>query len=389
MCLDPSAPRVLVNPRWTLHGDRASPETLRGAPRHFHRSIPGYRETPTRSLPPAIVDHRAARTFVKHEARRFDLPAYKVLGASWALHEAIRRASGVPDGATLTMQAIADAAALVGPRRLCTATDGNHGRGVAWLAAQWGWPCHVFVPHDMVDARRLAIASHGAHVTRVEGGYDAACDAAEAAQRADPSAWLCADTARDDEAAFVQRFAADVQRGYHTLFEEATEQVPAAAIDCVLVPTGVGALAASAVTFFREYAPHVRVITVEPEGSACVQAALERGRPMPVSDSPSIMAGLRAGVVSSVAWPTLRSGVAAAVSITDDEARDAMVRLGGEQLEAGESGAASLAGARRLLADATACAALGVTPDCTVLLINTEGATDPAAWARVLASARP
>ena len=130
-----------------------------GAAFAFHRSLPGYQPTPLVESPRAARELGVARVLVKDESSRFGLPSFKVLGASWATHRA------------------------VGDRRdvaLVCATDGNHGRAVAWMARRLGLPATVFVPADMVAARREAIAGEGARVEVVDGTYDEAVERAAA-----------------------------------------------------------------------------------------------------------------------------------------------------------------------------------------------------------------
>jgi diaminopropionate ammonia-lyase len=377
-----SPPDVLLNPRWRAANSQKQSSPPSDRSRAFHRQLDGYAPTPLLPLARAAIDLPVRQVAVKHEHSRLGLPAYKVLGGSWAVHEAIRTAAGLPDDVVLTLPELRAAAATAGAPTLCTATDGNHGRGIAVMAEQLRLACDVFVPHDMVAERADAIASHGATVHRVSGGYDDAVAAAASFVRAEPNRWLCADTAGPSDDDATVRFAREVQRGYYTMFAEVLDAafVP----DLVIVPCGVGALAASAVDYFAMHAPAARIVTAEPIGSACVLAALHHDAPTLVGDPPSIMAGLRAAMISSVAWPTLRTGLAGAVAVTDDEAMEAMRMYAGQGIEAGESGAASLAGLLRFYGKPAVPLALGLTAESRVLLLNTEGPTDRGAWSRIV-----
>lgn len=363
---------LILNPAWRPSGTTSAPSRSLA----FHRSMPGYAPTPLVTLGTPAP---AARLVVKNEQSRFGLPAYKVLGGSWALHEAIRRRLGLADDVVLPLPTLREHARSLGSVTLTTATDGNHGRGIAFMASQLGVACVVFIPRDMVAEREAAIAGHGARVVRVDGGYDVAVEAAGALAR-ETGAWLCADTAGDDPDAPDHRFARDVQDGYHTLFAELLDTLGDPP-GLLVVPAGVGALTASAIAYFRARGTAVPVVTAEPSGSACVQASIAAGTPTPVPDTFSIMAGLRSAHISMAAWPLMRDGVRGAVDVSDDEAIAAIRELAAAGVEAGESGAASLAAWRQLAGTPQGCDALGATGK-VVAVINTEGATDRQAWAR-------
>jgi diaminopropionate ammonia-lyase len=178
-------------------------------------------------------------------------------------------------------------------------------------------------------------------------------------------------------------FAADVQRGYHTLFAESVEQL-AGAPDLLFIQAGVGALAASAAAFADAHGLATQIVTVEPVGSACVQASIQHGEPTAVLDTFTTMAGLRAQHVSALAWPVLRDRITAAVSVSDTQAEAAMRILATQHVVAGESGAAGLAGLVRVGHAPWARRALGVRHSTTIAVVNTEGATDAERYARVV-----
>jgi diaminopropionate ammonia-lyase len=158
-----------------------------------------------------------------------------------------------------------------------------------------------------------------------------------------------------------------------------------------MVPVGVGALAAAAVRHYRRegLARRPRLIGVEPLAAACVLASLRAGRMVTVpGPHHSIMAGLNCGTPSLVAWPSLLRGLDAVVAVDDVRARQAMRDLAAAGIVAGETGAASLAGLTELAAGPGAeevRRAFGVGPDAKVLLLCTEGATDPDAYRRIVA----
>jgi diaminopropionate ammonia-lyase len=316
----------------------------------FHESLPGYRPSPLRDLPALACELGLGAVALKDESDRLGLPAFKVLGASWAVERALRER---PDTDTLV-----------------AASAGNHGRAVAHVAAQRGLRCRVFLPARSVAARREAIRGEGAEVVVVEGSYeDAVAQAARAG--AEPGVLEIADVGDSGPA----RWVID---GYATLFSEAARQ---GRIDLVLVPVGVGSLAAAAARFGARAG--VPVVGVEPATAACLTASLAAGRPTPVTTPGTTMAGLDCAEVSPGAWPSLRDGIAGTITVGDDEAAEAVRKLANQGLAIGESGAATLAGLRALVGDPR-CAALreavALGSDSSVLLIATEGPTDPATY---------
>jgi diaminopropionate ammonia-lyase len=325
----------------------------------FHRGLPGYAPTPLRPLPREAAALGLGELWLKDENGRFGLPAFKIAGASWALARLIAERPGL--------------------QSVWAASEGNHGRAVARAAAQRGLAARIFLPVATAEARALAIASEGAEVVRVDGVYE---DAVAAAARAGevPGAAVLADVAYDD-ADPVPHWVAD---GYSTIFAEAAEQADVP-FDVVLCQIGVGSFASAAVRFACHQSPPAVAIGVEPANAACVTASLAAGRPVVVATPGTSMAGLNCATPSHAAWPVLRDGLAGSVVISDAEAHEAMRDLAAARIVAGDCGAASLAGLRALLSD-PACAELrqcaGLGPASCVLLVSTEGATDPESYAR-------
>lgn len=324
-----------------------APDVGEGA-RDFHRSLPGYAVTPLVELPPLATELGVGRVLVKDESSRLGLPAFKVLGASWASHHVLLRQPGA---------------------ELVTATDGNHGRAVARMAGHFGVAATVFVPDVMLPATAAAIAAEGAEVIRLGVGYDDAVRTAAAYAEESPGRALVQDTAWEG----CTEVPAWIVEGYRTLLEEVDEQLGGAP-DLVAVPTGVGSLAEAVVRHHRRPdAPHPSVLSVEPDTAACVLASLTATEPVTVPTGSTVMAGLNCGTVSSAAWPVLRDGCDAAVAVSDEEARRAVADLGELDLSSGPSGAATLAGVRAALTDPARRAAFDLRGDAVVVLLSTEG----------------
>lgn len=362
---------MLVNPG--ARPDRVPPPADPAATR-FHRRLPGYTPTPVRSLPDAAAALGLGAVLVKDESDRLGLPAFKILGAGWAVEQTLRRNPSV--------------------RTLLAASAGNHGRAVARCAAQRGLACRIFLPDGASPARVSAIAAEGAEVVPVEGGYDGAVVAAARAA-GEPGAALVADVAHRpdgsdaDSAGVATDSAGWVVDGYGTLFRELTGQL-SAPVDLLLVPVGVGALAAAAVRWAAHEESHPVVVGVEATAAACVTASLRAGQPVTVPTPGTVLAGLDCATPSVVAWPAVRDGLAGTVTVDDPEVPAAIRELAGYGLAIGECGAAPLAALHRLAADPDGQPlrdAVGLGPGSRVLFVATEGPTDPASYRAAVASA--
>lgn len=321
------------------------------SPVAFHRGLPGYRPSALVGAPELAAELGVGRLLVKDESNRFSLPAFKILGASWAVERALAGSA---------------APALV------AATDGNHGRAVARLAAQRGLPARIFVPPGVHPVAVEAIESEGASVTTVPAGYDAAVAAAVAdAERT--GALLVQDTAWPG----YEQIPAWIVEGYTTLFAELDEQLGDTALDLLVVPVGVGSLAQAAIGHYRR--PGIEdppaLLSVEPDRAACALASLHSDELTSVATSPTVMAGLCCETPSAAAWPYLRHGLDAAVAVTDAEALDAAGGLAAAGVPSGPCGAATLAAARLALGNPELREHLRIGRDATVVLLSTESST--------------
>ena len=381
--------RLHLNPAVPASVDLAGFGPPDRAPLDFHRRLPGYAPTPLVELPRIADRLGVGRVLVKDEAERLGLPSYKILGASWATYREVLAVLEPALQPWSTVQELADQLQASGPVRLVAATDGNHGRAVARMARLLGWSATIFVPEGTVEARTSAIEGEGAEVVVVDGTYDEAVEVA--AREADPRTLVISDTAWPG----YERVPRWVVEGYSTLFNEADDQVAeqdVAPFTHAVVQVGVGALAAAAVRRYRagdasgDGASGVTMLGVEPADAACVLASLEAGGLVEVpGPHRSIMAGLNCGRPSPLAWPLVRDGLHAAIAVEDGRAREAMRLLAAGGVVAGESGAAGLAGLLALVDEHPEQARrLGLDGEAVVLLVNTEGATDPEAYATIV-----
>jgi diaminopropionate ammonia-lyase len=344
----------------------------------FHRRITGYVPSPLRLSHSAADRLGVERVFVKDESNRFGLPSFKILGASYAVYRELQARAGFGDREWDTLEDLVQLSRDVLPRGFVTATDGNHGRGVARTAAWFGVEADIFVPEGTAAARIEGIESEGAAVSVVRGDYDAAV--AEAASLAGEELWLIQDTAWPGYEAVPRAIVA----GYSTIMSELEEQLAAAGArmpGAAAVQIGVGSLASAVTAYLRGRHGEERVLIagVEPAGAACAFESARSGEPVCVpGPHRSVMAGLNCGTVSSVAWPVLMSGIDIFVTVTDEDAFEAMKILASDGIVSGESGSAGLAGMMALRRDGR----VELPPD--VLLISTEGVTDPVLYGKAV-----
>jgi diaminopropionate ammonia-lyase len=328
--------------------------------------------TPLRHLRALASELKIGDILVKDESERLGLTSFKILGVSYAIIRLLN------DGH------IANGAVLV------CATEGNHGRAVARAAREHGLEARIYVAADVASTRIQAIEEEGAEVVMVAGSYDDAvrCAALEARNKG----WtLISDTSWPgyDE---IPRL---IMLGYTRLLEEAGHQwFPEPPPDVVIVQAGVGGLACAVASWFCQRSSKQRpfIIVCEPSTAACLLESARAGKPISIPGPfHTIMAGLRCGEVSSLAWPAIAEAVDAFVAIDDEQCISAMRVLahpvnGDPVIIAGASGACGLGALLAILQNERfrpVREASRVNDKSRVLVINTEGATDPELYARV------
>lgn len=362
--------------------NRGRPAAVVRAPQprvaRFHRSMPGYAPSALAEAPGAAAQLGLARLHVKLETERFGLPAFKILGASWAVCRALSRQAGLDEPASSFAELRELASALDG-LTLVAATDGNHGRAVAHMARLLGLEARILVPAHTAAARIDAIAGEGATVDVVEGTYDDAV--AASAALANDRRLVISDHSWPgyDE---VPGWVAD---GYRTIFDELGEQL-ATIPPLVAIQIGVGALASAAVRALA--APGRVIVGVEPTDAACALEAVRAGGPVALpGPQHSIMAGLNCGTASPIALADMVSGIAAFCAVDDRAAERAVRLLHGDGLDCGETGAAGVAGLlalrERWPQDTWAHVGLAADRAPAALVLCTEAPTDPVSFARI------
>jgi diaminopropionate ammonia-lyase len=352
---------------------------------------PGYHPTPLHALPGLARRFGVAALFYKDEAGRFGLGSFKALGGAYAVANVLRQrllAAGL-SGPVGSAELLSGAhAALVRTSTVCCATDGNHGRSVAWGAQLFGCRCVIFVHEHVSQGRRDAIARYGAEVREVAGNYDNAVR--QAAATAAAEGWT---VVSDTSYPGYREIPLDVMHGYGVMADEVVQQLAGQPPPThVLVQAGVGALAAAVCALFwiRWGVERPRFIVVEPTQADCVLRSLRAGQPVVVEGSPdTVMAGLACGEVSELAWEVLHDGADAAVALDDAWALQAMRVLadptdGDPAIVAGETGGVGLAALLAAEADPGLRSALGLDAASRVLLLGSEGDTDPVIYRDVV-----
>jgi diaminopropionate ammonia-lyase len=320
-------------------------------------------------VPELAASLSVGAVFVKDESRRLGLPAFKILGASYAISRALSARLGA-EGVALTLDELRDRLGAASPLSLAAATDGNHGRAVAHVAKLLGLPATIYVPAGVSQAAKDAIVAEGARLVDLSVPYDDVVEHAKKASGGDvvqiqDTAW----SGYED----IPQWIVD---GYDTMFAEIDEQLREAGtdrIDLVVAPSGVGSFAQAVVAHYRSTEHTPAVLSVEPDTASSVTTSLCAGRLTSVTTADTVMTGLNCGTVSELAWPILQFGLDTSVTVTDTEAVTAVHELARLGVDSGPCGASTLAGARAVLADPDRRTALGIADDAVVVLLSTEG----------------
>ena len=337
----------------------------------FHQSI-GNKVTPLIALSGLAKNLGIQSLFVKDESHRLGLNAFKGLGASYAMSKQLGKNSKI--------------------EVFCTATDGNHGKAVAWMANKLGKKAVIYMPKGTVSDRVKSIEKEGAEVHVISGGYDAAVKKAhnKAQSYQDSNSWcLIQDTAWEG----YEEIPTDITRGYLTQTHEITQQIKDQKIDIIFLQSGVGSWAASILMYILSFWKKPPLfISVEPYSANCLFQSIKSAKRVSVdSKETTAMAGLDCGTVSTEAWKILKHGISGSLSISDNLMEEA-VRMLANPLEndlyikSGESGASPLAALIGLIRSSemgTFKRKIRLNNNSNILLINTEGDTDRENYKRI------
>ena len=349
---------------------------------------PGYAVTPLHELKALARQMNVASVHYKDEGSRFGLGSFKALGGAYAVARLLCQLVGEQ-----LSRRVSRAELLAAPCRELTkaitvtcATDGNHGRSVAWGAQLLGCQCVIYIHANVSEGRRQAIEHYGAKVIRTSGNYD---DAVRQADRDAKSIgrYVISDTSYEG----YMEVPRDVMQGYQLMVEEAAQQMDEMPTH-VFIQGGVGGLAAAVCGYFWERfgKARPRVIVVEPERADCLMQSARNGKITAVlGDLDTLMAGLACGEVSLLAWKILETGADAFVVVSDQAAIDTMRLLaspsrGDIPIVAGESAVAGLAAAIGVAKNASQRTALKLDDRSRLLFFGTERDTDPVLYAQLV-----
>ena len=353
------------------------PESCRHQARETISGWPGYAPTPLRSLQALASELGVSALQYKDESGRFDLASFKALGGAYAVQSEICKVIREASGLDIEIDQVHRHHEYAESVMVVTATDGNHGRSVAWGADRCGCQCVVYMHEHVSMGRQEAVEALGARVQRVKGNYDDSVHRAE--EDAKANGWLMVSDTSWPGYLDVPR---TVMAGYTVMSGEALDQWPLTGPPThVFIQGGCGGLAgAVCLDMWSRLGPSKpRFIVVEPDPAACLHDSACAGRIRRVDiQVESLMAGLSCGEVSLIAWPILEEAVADFITITDDPVGPLMRRLAREEsIVAGESAVAGLAGLTESIRDQDLADRLGLSEHSRILVFGTEGATDP------------
>jgi len=365
--------------------------------RKFHSGIPGYSRTPLVSLNRLADRFGLAGIYIKDESYRFGLNAFKALGGTYAVARSLasKLQIDLEDTDFIRLKEQAGSKGL-DSTVFATATDGNHGRGVAWAANCLGCRSKVYLPKGSSPARVQNIRNAGGEAYLTEFNFDNTVKMV--AELAAQNGW---EMVQDTVCKGCEETPVYVMQGYLTMADEAAEQLAsfsAGKPTHIVLQAGIGSMAAAVAGYMSsvyKYKEKPVIIVLEPDKADCFYKSAEAGEESPKSvagEMNTIMAGLACGVPDPIAWKLLRSCCEAFVSITDDIAARGMRILGNplkgdERIISGESGASALGFLSVLMEDSryeTYRKDLKLDADSRVLLFSTEGDTDPGHYRKIV-----
>lgn len=372
--------QVLLNRHYHAAGERL-PAVAQADAKAFHQSLPGYAATPLRDLPALAAHVRVGSVRVKDESARFGLNAFKGLGASYAIARHLAQQFDLPVDFNVLAQNRERFAGVT----VVTATDGNHGRSVAWTAQLLGLPAVVLMPKGSDEARANHIRSHGAQCLITDVNYDNTVR--RAAQMAQENGWLLV---QDTAWPGYEEVPLAIMQGYTTLADEIRAQCGDRLPTHLILQAGVGSFAAALAARVLTWPTPPAILVLEAQAADCFYQSAQAGHPQAVEGAlATIMAGLACGEVSSLAWPILRDQSRAFCTVSDHVAANGMRLLAAPRgqdpaIVSGESAAGGI-GLLDALRDRDAARAdLGLDQDAHVLVISTEGNTSPAMYDNIV-----
>lgn len=350
----------------------------------------GYAPTPLFGLDALAGALGVAKLLYKDEGPRFGLGSFKALGGAYAALLVLRREISAALGRTVPPAEIREGrhAALASRITLVTATDGNHGRSLAWGCRRFGAGCRIYIHAGVSEARAGAMRALGAEVVRIDGNYDDSVRLSR--EEAEANGWFAVSDTSWPGYVEIPR---DVMAGYGVMVKEVCDVLDRPPTHAFL-QAGVGGLAAALAAGLRQHwgADAPRIAVVEPELAACLfESARAGGRTDIRIEEETLMAGLSCGEPSGLAWEVLAEEASDFLTVPESVVGPAMRLLArplgrDPKIEAGESAVAGLAALIAGARNGHWRSALGLDANSRVLLIGSEGPTDPEAYAAIMAA---
>lgn len=391
------------NFKYVLHNGKKDSSVLScvtqeaaGAAQCLHSGMAGYAPTPLVNLPHLAQQLGVAQVLVKDESKRFGLNAFKALGGSYAIAKYLCGKLGIPvDEKAFNVLCSDEAKARLGTVTFVTATDGNHGRGVAWAAKLLGHKAVVYMPEGTSIERLNNIRALGAEAEITKFNYDEAVRLAYAMSK--KHGWvLVQDTAWPG----YEEIPTWIMQGYTTMAHEIAAQLQEAGAEVpthLFLQAGVGSMAGAVLGYFAALWQDKLPVTAicEPDRAACLYKTAAAGDGVihkVTGKMNSMMAGLCCGEPCTVSWDIIDNFAGAFVACSDEYAADGMCLLGKPQggdarVVSGESGAVTAGVLHAVMTQADLAplrTALGLDENSRVLLISTEGDTDKVNYLKVL-----
>jgi diaminopropionate ammonia-lyase len=343
-----------------------------------------YKVTPLKELNELANKTGVSKIYYKDESHRFKLKSFKALGGAYAVANLLiielKEKGIIANSSDLLAGTYKEHTKKI---TVTCATDGNHGKSVAWGASIFGCNCEIFIHANVSDKREEEIAKYGANITRINGNYDDAVHLADV--NANKHKFL---TVSDTSYEGYTEVPKDVMQGYTVMVDEAINQMTEKPSH-VFLQGGVGGVAAAVVSFFHEtYGKDAPIfVIIEPTNAACLLESAKNGKPTVIHGNlETIMAGLSCGEVSMLAWPILKNITTAFFSIPDEPIKDVMRYLStlSEPIIAGESAVAGLTGYLIAQEKEEYRKILNLNKDSKILFFGTEGDTDEVIYKQIV-----
>ena len=347
----------------------------------------GYSVTPLHSLDSLASDIGIKNIYYKDESSRFGLGSFKALGGTYGvlkfIHNALKKEVG--DEVSIKDIHAGNYSEQISKYTVTTATDGNHGRSVAFGAKLFGCKCQIYIHSEVSSGRQKAMEDLEATVIRVSGNYDESLQIC--IEDADKNNWyVISDTSYEG----YTKYPRYIMAGYNVMAEEIVDQIKNGPLPThIFLQGGVGSFPGAICGYFWEKFSNnnIKFVIVESEHAPCLIRSAQNNQMTSVNiKQETMMAGLSCGEPSLLGWEILRSGADDFITINDSSI-PALMRLlakNSHEIEAGESSVAGLAGLIESMKDQNISEAMGLNDESIVLLFGTEGATDPEIYSSII-----